>query len=182
MGKRYYCDYCDKSFPDNIQNRKKHMSGVQHERQVKTHYFAFKDPEEILEEELKKRPCRILHQNGYCSFHPVCRFSHLTPQWEQELRKKISLKYQRQEAAVQAQTTPKVEVNPTLEGWMAKQASDQRQNSSTNSDQAHSSHTNTAPTNLFKMPAEICERTDLPPSVIPPSLDALVRAETLDWG
>lgn len=98
------------------------------------------------------------------------------------LQSEISLKYQRQEAAVQAQTIPRVEENPTLEGWMAKQASDQRNNTSTNSDQVHSSHTSTAPTNIFKMPAEICERTDLPPSMIPPSLQALAGAETLDWG
>lgn len=42
MGKRYYCDYCDKSFADNAQNRKKHMQGVQHQSLMKMHYLAFK--------------------------------------------------------------------------------------------------------------------------------------------
>ena len=32
MGKRYYCDYCDKSFPDNLDQRKKHLRGVVHQR------------------------------------------------------------------------------------------------------------------------------------------------------
>uniref|UniRef100_A0A4W5Q5J9 U1-C C2H2-type zinc finger domain-containing protein n=1 Tax=Hucho hucho TaxID=62062 RepID=A0A4W5Q5J9_9TELE len=35
MGKRYYCDYCDRPFQDNMHNRKKHMYGVQHHRSKK---------------------------------------------------------------------------------------------------------------------------------------------------
>lgn len=42
MGKRYYCDFCDKSFADSPQNRKNHMSGGQHQRMRKAHYDSFR--------------------------------------------------------------------------------------------------------------------------------------------
>jgi len=41
MGKRYYCDYCDKTFPDNPTNRRNHLNGVQHRTVRKLYYDAF---------------------------------------------------------------------------------------------------------------------------------------------
>lgn len=38
MGKRYYCDYCDRSFIDDIRSRKKHLTGTAHVRNRKIHY------------------------------------------------------------------------------------------------------------------------------------------------
>ncbi len=51
MGKRYYCDYCDRSFQDNMHNRKKHLFGVQHHRAKK----AWFDTSEVLTENFTKR-------------------------------------------------------------------------------------------------------------------------------
>ncbi len=42
MGKRYYCDYCDRSFQDNMHNRKKHLFGVQHHRAKKAWFDNFR--------------------------------------------------------------------------------------------------------------------------------------------
>lgn len=42
MGKRYHCDFCDKTFAYSAQNRKKHVQGVQHQRNRKLHYDSFK--------------------------------------------------------------------------------------------------------------------------------------------
>lgn len=42
MGKRYYCDYCDRSFQDNMHNRKKHLNGVQHHRAKKAWFDNFR--------------------------------------------------------------------------------------------------------------------------------------------
>nr|XP_025045509.1 zinc finger matrin-type protein 5 [Pelodiscus sinensis] len=42
MGKRYFCDYCDRSFQDNLHNRKKHLNGVQHLRAKKAWYDLFR--------------------------------------------------------------------------------------------------------------------------------------------
>jgi U11/U12 small nuclear ribonucleoprotein SNRNP20 len=32
MGKRYYCEYCDCSFPDSKESREKHRNGLNHKR------------------------------------------------------------------------------------------------------------------------------------------------------
>lgn len=42
MGKRYYCEYCDRHFADSPGNRKKHIKGIQHCRNRKMHYDSFK--------------------------------------------------------------------------------------------------------------------------------------------
>ncbi|XP_029423202.1 zinc finger matrin-type protein 5 isoform X2 [Nannospalax galili] len=58
MGKRYFCDYCDRSFQDNLHNRKKHLNGLQHLKAKKVWYDMFRDAAAILLDEQNKRPCR----------------------------------------------------------------------------------------------------------------------------
>lgn len=41
-GNHYYCDYCDRSFKDAQGARKKHLEGVQHQKNKKEHYNRFK--------------------------------------------------------------------------------------------------------------------------------------------
>ncbi|KAM9526984.1 zinc finger matrin-type protein 5 isoform 1-T1 [Guaruba guarouba] len=84
MGKRYFCDYCDRSFQDNLHNRKKHLNGVQHLRAKRAWYDLFRDAAAILQEEQTKKPCRKFLQTGQCDFGSNCRFSHMT---EQDLEK-----------------------------------------------------------------------------------------------
>jgi len=38
MPKRYYCDYCQRSFQDIPKNRKKHLNGYAHLRARKEYY------------------------------------------------------------------------------------------------------------------------------------------------
>ncbi|XP_040432759.1 zinc finger matrin-type protein 5 isoform X3 [Anser cygnoides] len=64
MGKRYFCDYCDRSFQDNLHNRKKHLNGVQHLRAKRAWYDLFRDAAAILQEEQSKKPCRKFLQTG----------------------------------------------------------------------------------------------------------------------
>uniref|UniRef100_A0A8C2F9T9 Zinc finger matrin-type protein 5 n=1 Tax=Cyprinus carpio TaxID=7962 RepID=A0A8C2F9T9_CYPCA len=64
MGKIYYCDYCDRSFQDNLHNRKKHLNGVQHHRVKKTWFDNFRDAATVLNEERTKEPCRNFLQTG----------------------------------------------------------------------------------------------------------------------
>lgn len=40
MGRRYYCDYCDKTFIDDIDARKKHINGLLHQNLRKEHYLS----------------------------------------------------------------------------------------------------------------------------------------------
>nr|XP_034956919.1 zinc finger matrin-type protein 5-like [Zootoca vivipara] len=75
MGKRYFCDYCNRSFQDNLHNRKKHLNGVQHLRAKKVWYDLFRDSATILQEEQSKKPCREFLLSGMLffslgSFHP----------------------------------------------------------------------------------------------------------------
>uniref|UniRef100_A0A8C1B262 Zinc finger matrin-type protein 5 n=2 Tax=Cyprinus carpio TaxID=7962 RepID=A0A8C1B262_CYPCA len=78
MGKIYYCDYCDRSFQDNLHNRKKHLNGVQHHRVKKTWFDNFRDAATVLNEERTKEPCRNFLQTGQCVFGTSCRFSHMS--------------------------------------------------------------------------------------------------------
>ena len=73
MGKRYYCDYCNKSFADNPVSRKTHLSGVVHAQNKRAHYDAFRDEEEILRDEANKRPCRTFLSSGeYTTVQTSC--------------------------------------------------------------------------------------------------------------
>ncbi len=42
MGKRFYCDYCDKTFPYTTDNRKKHCEGSQHQILRNSYYSNYK--------------------------------------------------------------------------------------------------------------------------------------------
>lgn len=54
---------------------KTHNNGIVHQKIVQEHYQQFKDPETILAEESKKKPCTRF-ANGQCQFGSICRFSH----------------------------------------------------------------------------------------------------------
>uniref|UniRef100_A0A2I3RN95 Zinc finger matrin-type protein 5 n=1 Tax=Pan troglodytes TaxID=9598 RepID=A0A2I3RN95_PANTR len=71
MGKRYFCDYCDRSFQDNLHNRKKHLNGLQHLKAKKVWYDMFRDAAAILLDEQNKRPCRKFLLTGCCNFPGV---------------------------------------------------------------------------------------------------------------
>lgn len=42
MGKKYYCEYCDKRFKDDANIRKKHIEGLPHQKARNEHYALFK--------------------------------------------------------------------------------------------------------------------------------------------
>ncbi|KAL3858054.1 hypothetical protein ACJMK2_012670 [Sinanodonta woodiana] len=96
MGKRYYCDYCDKSFADNPVNRKNHLRGVIHNKMRKLHYDSFR---------------------GSCDYGEGCRFSHMTEEKRQELLKKIQNENEVAERKTQEDTEQK---QLTLHDWLAK--------------------------------------------------------------
>ncbi|TNN81270.1 Zinc finger matrin-type protein 5 [Liparis tanakae] len=63
MGRRYYCDYCDRSFQDNMHNRKKHLNGVQHHRAKKAWYDYFRDERQQREDYVdRKLPGRSIEE------------------------------------------------------------------------------------------------------------------------
>jgi U1 snRNP-specific protein C len=42
MGKKYFCEYCEKSMADNYESRKKHLNSVNHKLLVKLHYNQYR--------------------------------------------------------------------------------------------------------------------------------------------
>ncbi|XP_014488862.1 PREDICTED: zinc finger matrin-type protein 5 [Dinoponera quadriceps] len=92
MGKRYYCDYCDRSFKDDVEARKKHLSSLQHMKNRADHYSVFKDPETILKEECQKTPCKRYMTIGDCAFGLGCRFSHYSQHMISVLERLVATK------------------------------------------------------------------------------------------
>ncbi|KER34168.1 hypothetical protein T265_12436, partial [Opisthorchis viverrini] len=119
MGKRFYCDYCDKSFPDNATNRRAHLNGVQHQQARRLHFDRYLGrcpgvfettfgtaPQEKLVLERAKKPCigfartgafsacPVIHFTGECNYGVLCKYSHMTPemlhQLEQQAKEKAS--------------------------------------------------------------------------------------------
>ncbi|KAK4471016.1 hypothetical protein MN116_006516 [Schistosoma mekongi] len=90
MGKRFICDYCDKSFPDNPVNRRNHLKGIQHQQARKLHYDKFLDPKEKLNIEKSKKPCLTFRNSGTCNYGPLCKYSHLTIEELQMLEEKCN--------------------------------------------------------------------------------------------
>ncbi|KAM9281240.1 zinc finger matrin-type protein 5 isoform 2-T7 [Morus bassanus] len=118
MGKRYFCDYCDRSFQDNLHNRKKHLNGVQHLRAKRVWYDLFRDAAAILQEEQTKKPCRKFLQTGQCDFGSNCRFSHMTEQDLEKLSAQVQGEQRLKELRQEGADVPL----GTIEDWLEKRA------------------------------------------------------------
>ncbi|XP_035225912.1 zinc finger matrin-type protein 5-like isoform X2 [Stegodyphus dumicola] len=168
MGKRYYCDYCERSFADGAENRKKHLASVHHQKLRKAHYDMFKDAAVILEENRQKKPCRKFHQTGHCEFGSGCKYSHLTPLDVQNLEEQV-----RQEKL--GITLPKPRVEPDIDSWLQAKVSKMKEPpSATPADVQHPI-----------LPSVLSSIPNLPPSLIPskPSEISNVNKETTaQWG
>ncbi|XP_028837895.1 zinc finger matrin-type protein 5 [Denticeps clupeoides] len=170
MGKRYYCDYCDRSFQDNMHNRKKHLNGVQHQRSKKAWFDNFRDAAAILVDEQSKKPCRKFLQTGQCLFGTNCRFSHMT---ERDLE---SLK--RQVAGGSLRKDPKEGggAEPMAEEWLARREK-RRVAQSSGSVLNEEEDEPLLPPDLHQHFLEI---PDLPPSLLPPASTGV--ASSSQWG
>lgn len=115
MGKRYFCDYCDRSFQDNMHNRKKHLNGVQHHRAKKAWFDHFRDSAAVLHDELEKKPCRKFLQRGFCDFGPNCRFSHMSEVDLAHLRRQVEEEKQRRE-----NTDDRVPPERSIDEWLSR--------------------------------------------------------------
>ncbi|KAJ0170547.1 hypothetical protein K1T71_013918 [Dendrolimus kikuchii] len=91
MGKRYYCDYCEKTMVAAPAIVRTHNNGIVHQKLVQEHYQQFKDPETILLEESSKRPCSRF-ANGTCQFGNICRYSHYNREQLDALRRYVESK------------------------------------------------------------------------------------------
>ncbi|KAF7688755.1 zinc finger matrin-type protein 5 isoform X1 [Silurus meridionalis] len=125
MGKRYHCDYCDRSFQDTLHNRKKHLNGVQHHRAKKAWFDHFRDAAAILQDERAKQPCRKFLQTGQCVFGPSCRYSHMSEQDMKNLEQHIHKERQ------QGEDVDREESTTSLEEWLSRREKRAAQSSGT---------------------------------------------------
>ena len=89
---KYYCDYCDKSFSDTGNARKKHIESKVHSMMVKLYYDSLKgtksnlqfeniylnvqiEPSELFISQYEV-PCKSFAESGTCQFGNSCRYSH----------------------------------------------------------------------------------------------------------
>nr|CAB3267954.1 zinc finger protein ZF(C3H/U1like)-1 [Phallusia mammillata] len=77
MGKRYYCEYCQRAFQDNITARKKHLNSASHLRNKQSWFQSFgADAKEFL----GKKPCYKFLSTGSCPFGNNCKYRHQAEQ------------------------------------------------------------------------------------------------------
>lgn len=91
MGKRYYCDYCEKTMVATPVIVRTHNNGIVHQKLVQQHYQEYKDAETIVEEESKKKPCSRF-ANGTCLFGNICRYSHYSKEHLDALKEYVAMK------------------------------------------------------------------------------------------
>ncbi|KAM9329688.1 zinc finger matrin-type protein 5 [Gastrophryne carolinensis] len=167
MGRRYFCDYCDRSFQDNLHNRKKHLNGVLHQRGKKAWYDLFRDSSEILTEEETKKSCRRFLQTGQCDFGPSCRFSHMTAQDLDAL--KFQVEEERRLKEERSRQLPPCKVD----AWLEERK--KRLSSRSESDLASEPPT-------YHLPPGWPPLSELPPSLHPPTPADQRDSEDLEWG
>lgn len=170
MGKRYFCDYCNRSFQDTLHNRKKHLNGLQHLKAKKVWYDMFRDTAAILLDEQNKRPCRKFLQMGQCDFGSNCRFSHLS-EWDlQELSIQVEEERRAREWPLDVAEPPE----GSLEDWLEKRT--KRLSS------APSSRVEPIRATVFQYPVGWPPVQELPPSLRTPPPGGWPSQPNVQWG
>ncbi|XP_063313162.1 zinc finger matrin-type protein 5 isoform X1 [Pelobates fuscus] len=167
MGRRYLCDYCDRSFQDNLHNRKKHLNGVQHQRCKKAWYDLYRDASEILAEEQTKKLCRRFIQSGQCDFGPGCRFSHMSVQELDALKAHVEAEKKMKEE--QSRQAPPC----TIESWLEERAKRKIR---------HSENAVMSEPPSYHLPPGWPPLCELPPSLHPPTSSEWDEQQDLEWG
>lgn len=172
--KRYYCDFCDKSFADNQTNRRNHLNGVQHKIARKEHYDSFKDPQMILAEDSSKKPCRKFLQEGDCKFGNSCKFSHLSKEERERYLNNINSKLMQESS--KEYFLEKIDAKEIVDKWLTEERLEQLQASTTTSTPAE--QLNLRPP--FKLPEVFNSFSNLPVSILPYDFKNL--STSFDWG
>ncbi|XP_012696075.1 zinc finger matrin-type protein 5 [Clupea harengus] len=175
MGKRYYCDYCDRSFQDNMHNRKKHLYGVQHHRAKKAWFDNFRDAVAILADEQLKKPCRKFLQTGQCVFGANCRFSHMTEREMEHLQRLAAGSNSRGPKESGRKGVPS---DPVVDDWLARR---EKRRAAQDSGCALNEEEDEKPLGL-DLPPHFRSIPDLPPSLLPPPPSGWTTTVQCQWG
>lgn len=111
MGKRYYCDYCERTFVDDPDSRKKHIQGIGHIRLRNLHYSKFKDLKAIYAEERSKEECKRFMRSGQCQFNENCIHTHYSKEDLAYIAKLIEEEASKKESHIR---------QASLEGWLIR--------------------------------------------------------------
>ncbi|KAG1959008.1 zinc finger matrin-type protein 5 [Pimephales promelas] len=174
MGKRYYCDYCDRSFQDNLHNRKKHLYGVQHHRAKKAWFDNFRDVATVLNEERTKEPCRKFLQTGQCVFGANCRFSHMSESYMQMLEQKFNDEKQRKEDPDQGRSS----TESSIDEWLSRR---EKKRAALTSGRVLKIEEEECTENI-EIPPYLLSIPDLPPSLHPPPNGGWKVTLQNEWG
>ncbi|CAK8680417.1 unnamed protein product [Clavelina lepadiformis] len=153
MGKRYFCDYCNRAFQDNLNARKKHLHSSLHIRNKEEWYSKFKGKKQILEENLAKRPCNRFLSTGTCPFGDQCKYRHIRNEDIERMK-------------AEAETTVP-ELPPTqdlMKKWHRKHFHSQGENK----DEELSEESILDDPVVFALPPELQSSISLPASLLPP--------------
>lgn len=175
MPKRYYCDYCDRSFSDNPVLKKNHFNGTTHQNNRKRHYDSFRDPEIILFEEVSKKPCQFFIKKGQCNFGESCRFSHLTEEEKEKMRKDI-------EHLKSRKTTKDSENDSFNEEEFKKLVKRLESNIKTETVNEKAKTNSGVVLPEYPTPTLLQSVQNLPPSLLPPPTDSFLDLELAEWG
>ncbi|XP_066256125.1 zinc finger matrin-type protein 5 [Euwallacea similis] len=149
MGRRYYCEYCNKTFIDELEARKKHLQSANHIKLRNLHYEQCREPAIILKEELLKIPCRKFFHTGTCLFEGGCKYTHYLPEQLCELRQQVDqLEFKRQKLEEERNHIP------SIDSWLEKYER------TANKGVGNSLHT------PWTYPDNLASRLDLPPSLV----------------
>ncbi|CAH3110076.1 unnamed protein product [Pocillopora meandrina] len=198
MGKRYHCEYCNRSFADTLHTRKNHINGVQHKRNRKLHYDSFKgrkkryvtcllpihvdcfllimnfvhfhvDPAVLLAEETSKPPCRKFFATGTCGFGANCWYSHTSPQ----------MLLATQEASLGRKTPDQSQAGQpqaTLKEWLEKYNKKQKKV------ECKDAPGKSASQSSYTLPPGLPPLQLLPPSLLPPPPGGYPELPREEWG
>lgn len=175
MVKRYYCDYCDRSFSYSAEARKKHANGHHHKKLYQLHYEHHKTAKQRLQDELSREKCRRFHLQQKCSFGESCIYSHFIDADILKLKEQA----REEDEAVRKSKLPTQVKNgeePTLETWLSKRK--EHLQSPTDYRMEDTSKWEFK----YSIPSSLENISYLPPSLIPPSAESLLQSTFQDWG
>lgn len=132
------------------------------------HYDKFKDPSIMLLEDAAKLPCRTFMSRGHCDFGDSCRYSHLTPQYKEQLQTEI-LDNKRQK--------DKLPAKHDLTNWLKKV---NKLPSDTKTETEMKTKVNQKEV-FYELPEQLANVHPLPPSLLPPHATTMTGIFD-EWG
>ncbi|XP_039256980.2 zinc finger matrin-type protein 5-like [Styela clava] len=175
MGRRYYCEFCDRAFLDNLNARKKHVVSSTHQQLRKAYYDKFKTKQQKLNDELAKpRICKYYQNSGNCQFGSSCRYRHISDVEIERIKKEINEESKKDEMS-----------NRTVKNWLSlnkqKQISKEKLEK-TGGAAVSERKIPDIPQTSTVLPDSLKQLPFLPLSMQPPPEDGWPRLNEVEWG